>query len=90
MQETFSEEPGIRNSNLFPVNANGDVRLRSSLVSVFSPDSASGLESLPLIMASTTVLSLCPRYMEMIAGGASLPPSLWSLPAEDTEMRSNT
>ena len=25
------EEPGIRNSNLFPVKANGDVRLRSVL-----------------------------------------------------------
>ena len=23
------DEPGIRNSNLFPVNANGEVRLRS-------------------------------------------------------------
>ena len=27
--ETESEEPTIRNSNLLPVNANGEVRLRS-------------------------------------------------------------
>ena len=28
-EETESEEPTIRNSNLLPVNANGEVRLRS-------------------------------------------------------------
>ena len=32
----FAEEPTARNSNLFPVNANGEVRLRSVLSSINS------------------------------------------------------
>ena len=41
-------------------------------------------------MLSRIALSSSPRKMEMIAGGASLAPRRWSLPADATEMRSKS
>ena len=76
-----SLEPTIRNSNLLPVNANGDVLLRSVAsffigVTVLIPRS----NLLPSITESTLPFSIIcltissswsPRKIEMIAGGAS-------------------
>ena len=81
-----SWEPSIRNSNLFPVKANGDVRLRSVASlrksgSVVTP--VANFSPLILWVASpffriwsSTSSSWSPRNTEMTAGGASLPPSL--------------
>ena len=79
------DEPSILNSNLLPVNANGDVLFLSvvsllnlgrtstpSFICVFSVP-AYGLSS---SMASRTALSSSPRNIEITAGGASLAPSL--------------
>ena len=90
-------DPSARNSNLLPVKANGDVRLRSppcigsrgstgvprprNEPSVVSPAS-------PRSIASNTFSSSAPRKIEMIAGGASLAPSRWSWPIDATEARS--
>ena len=48
------------------------------------------LYSLPSIIASTSAPRSSPKYMEMIAGGASFAPSRWSLPAEATVIRSRS
>ena len=87
---TEAEEPRLLNSNLFPVNANGDVLFLSVasflklgivltpicifsafLLLVASPDTTS---------CSTTSSNWSPRNIEIIAGGASFAPNLWSLP----------
>ena len=94
---TDCSEPGARNSNRLPVNANGLVRLRSPgsvgrtgsvstpIISVpFSFDDVAP----PLAIWSKTSASWSPRKIEMIAGGASLAPRRWSLLAEATEARS--
>ena len=85
------DEATIRNSNLFPVNANGEVRLRSvasflkfgrveTPVSIFPPLILAVAS--PLLIICSTISSSCsPRNIEIIAGGASLAPSLWSFPA---------
>ena len=83
----LSEEPTARNSNRLPVNANGEVRLRSVLSS-----SSVGICEIPLILntflaskriasspllaasLSSTADTCVPRKVEMIAGGASLAP----------------
>ena len=84
------DDPAMRNSNLFPVNANGLVRF----LSVASQGSG-GSVSTPLFItllfledfaspaSSCSIMSLScsPRNIDIIAGGASLAPSLWSLPA---------
>ena len=89
------EEPGILNSNLFPVKAIGLVLFLSvvsfgisgrtwtprPILSFFLP-----LEALPEAIASSISVKSSPRNMETIAGGASLAPSLWSLPALATEI----
>ena len=41
-------------------------------------------------MASSISVSSSPRNIEIIAGGASKPPSLWSLPADATEILSRS
>ena len=72
-----------RNSNLFPVNANGLVRLRSpasrgSFGSTSTPVSSSPpcLVDLapPFSICSKMSVSMSPRKTEMIAGGASFAP----------------
>ncbi len=95
-------EPTARNSNLLPVKAKGEVRLRSVLSnkisgilpttfnfkSVFSCG-----ESLPLVTfssSSKTSVNCEPINAEMIAGGASLAPNRWSLLALAIEARSNS
>jgi len=92
-------EPGARNSNLLPVNANGEVLFLSVVsFSISGSDStpvsislpASYLTPLPLFSWSTTAASWSPRYIEIIAGGASFAPSLWSLPAVATDTLSKS
>ena len=92
-------EPGARNSNLLPVKANGLVRLRS-----VASRGSGGSVSAPIFIApgwrlevgapfsswSITSASWSPRYIEMIAGGASFAPSRWSLPAPVTAARSRS
>ena len=93
------EEPRLLNSNLLPVNANGDVRFLSvvsranlgststpSLISFFSLSRYGVSDSI----ASSMAVSSSPRKMEIIAGGASLAPSLWSLPAVATDSLSRS
>ena len=94
---TVCIEPGARNSNRLPVKANGLVRLRSpgsvgSTGSVSTPIIIVPLPfdevAAPLAICSKTSASWSPRKIEMMAGGASLAPSRWSLVAEATEARS--
>ena len=90
-------EPGARNSKRLPVKANGLVRLRSPASLVRSGSVSTPMMSVPFSLEwvapplatwSKTSASWSPRKMEMIAGGASLAPSRWSLLAEATEARS--
>ena len=95
-----SRDPTIRNSNLFPVNANGEVLFRSVASFASSGSVRTPVSSLPplrlcvaspvLISCSRTSSSCSPRKTEMIAGGASFAPSLWSFPgsAADSLKRS--
>src|SRR6201991_3750249 len=95
---TVCPEPGARNSILLPVNANGLVRLRSpgsvgrggnvSTPMIIVPLPFDDVAA-PFAICSNTSASWSPRKIEMIAGGASLAPSLWSLVADATEIRSN-
>ncbi|MCK7469356.1 MAG: hypothetical protein MZU95_00065 [Desulfomicrobium escambiense] len=84
-KEMDCEEPTARNSNLLPVNAKGDVLLRSvlSLLRTGSFEiprsmiaSSVAFVILPFSMLSRILVSCSPRNTEMIAGGASLAPSL--------------
>ena len=76
-------EPTARNSNLLPVKANGLVRFRSPLSfgsggSVSTPTVKKPplrlLSSLPFSICSKMSVSMSPRKIEMIAGGASFAP----------------
>ena len=77
-----SEEPTIRNSNLFPVKANGEVRFlsvasigRSGTVEtpVCNVEPSRQERASPVSTSCLTTSSSCvPRNMETIAGGASL------------------
>ena len=91
-------DPSARNSNLLPVKANGEVRLRSppcigsgGRTGVPSPSTEAGVcgSPSPEASASKTFSSSAPRKIEMIAGGASLAPSRWSWPMFATEARSS-
>ena len=92
-------DPTARNSNLLPVNANGLVRLRSpaclgrggsvSTPTVSVPDDLE-LVAFPFSICSKTSASCSPRKIEMMAGGASLAPSRWSLPLAATTARSKS
>ncbi len=91
-------DPSARNSNLLPVKANGEVRLRSppcigSFGSTVAPSSRKEAGVLgspsPVAIASNTFSSSPPRKIEMIAGGASLAPRRWSWPMLATEARSS-
>ena len=93
------EEPSIRNSNLLPVKAMGEVRLRSVLswgiagresTPIFSVRLPVLWKSVSLMMESTTAESSSPRKMESTAGGASWAPSRWSLPGKATVARRNS
>ena len=87
---TESCEPTIRNSNLLPVKANGDVRLRSVASfmksgSVLTPVSKRSPDKLwvavPVLTSCSITSSSCsPKNTDKIAGGASFAPSLWSFP----------
>ena len=91
----LAEEPTARNSKRFPVNANGDVRLRSvlsinnsgiweifSLTPILSPNEI--IASSELFSKSSRTLDIWePKKIDMIAGGASLAPKRWALVAED-------
>ena len=80
-EETESEEPTIRNSNLFPVNANGDVRFLSVASLSKSGSVVTPVFKVPPVLEwvaepveiswSITSSSCSPTKMEMIAGGAS-------------------
>ena len=95
-----SLDPTIRNSNLFPVNANGDVlflsvaslnRSGSVLTPVSSfPPFRLCVASPVLINCSTTSSSCSPRKIEIIAGGASFAPSLWSFPGSAADSLSRS
>ena len=86
-----ADDPTARNSNLLPVNANGDVRLRSVLSFSISGSRATPslimacdalADVLPAAIDSITRVSMEPMNTEMIAGGASLAPSRCSLPLD--------
>ncbi len=98
-QAIDSLEPSIRNSNLLPVNANGEVRLRSVVSLLKSGKTVTPIcifsfscfpYGTPFSILSRIAESSSPRKIEMIAGGASLAPRRWSLPAEATEIRSRS
>ena len=77
-------DPGILNSNLFPVNANGEVRLRSveslgnlgrTVAPIFINSFSFPSYGLSSSIAFNTAVNSSPKKMEIIAGGASLAPS---------------
>ncbi len=91
-------DPSARNSNLLPVKANGEVRLRSppcigsgGSTGVPRPSTEAGVcgSPSPEASASNTFSSSAPRKIDMIAGGASLAPSRWSCPMPATDARSS-
>ena len=96
----LADEPAARNSKRFPVKANGEVRLRSVVsrrISGIRP-----IPNLRVVFSSAVILSsptwrtissrvadnCLPRNMDRIAGGASLAPRRWLLPALMIEARS--
>ena len=81
--EQLSELPTARNSNLFPVNANGDVRFLSVLSNKISgifgtlivAETPAFVAVLALASKSFNTFSkVCPTNTLIIAGGASLAP----------------
>ncbi len=81
---TDCAEPTARNSNLFPVNANGDVLLRSvvsfenvgtTATPVLNLSLVTSFSSPSLMIESTKLFNSSPRNIEIIAGGASLAPN---------------
>ena len=87
-------DPTARNSNLFPVNAKGEVLLRSVLSIINSgillcksnfKIASSCSSNFPPTLVSTsfnTLVKYSPINTEIIAGGASLAPNLKSLEAD--------
>ena len=76
-------EPSIRNSNLLPVKAMGEVRFRSVLswgmggmasTPIWRVRLPASLNSVPRMMDCTMASSSSPRKMERTAGGASEAP----------------
>ena len=82
--DVLLESPQARNSNLLPVKANGEVRLRSGVVlhKLAQRVSAWGsrtpcvawTDALPSASSRQPPVSRSPRKMETIAGGASFAP----------------
>ena len=95
-------EPTARNSNLLPVKANGEVRFLSVLsksISGILPTTLSFKsvfsfgDNFPFVTPSNspnTFVSCAPINTDIIAGGASLAPNLWSLLAEAIEARNSS
>ena len=93
----FCSEPTARNSNLFPVKAKGEVLFLSVLsnkISGIFPTTLSFKsvfslgDNLPFETCSkfsSTDDNCEPINMETMAGGASLAPKRWSLPALATD-----
>ena len=84
----LADEPTARNSNLFPVKANGEVLFLSVLSKItsgilpttfnFKSVFSSG-DNLPLVTPSNsakTLVNCCPMKTEIMAGGASFAPNL--------------
>ena len=90
-----SEEPTIRNSNLLLVKAKGEVRFRSVASLSKSGKVATPVNNFPpfiecvaspVLQSWLITSSNCsPTNMEIMAGGASLAPNLWSLPTSDAD-----
>lgn len=87
--EMENAEPSMRNSNLLPVNANGDVRLRSVVsfgkrgrmcTPTFMTSVSRGLYGVSCSIASRIPVSSSPKNIETMAGGASFAPRRWSFP----------
>ena len=83
-QAMFCDEPTARNSNLLPVNANGLVRLRSPASRGSFGSTEAPMSSVPPCFVDLAApfsscakmsVSMSPRKIEMMAGGASLAPS---------------
>ena len=98
----LAEDPAARNSKRFPVNAKGEVRLRSVVSSRIS-----GIRPIPnfkVVFSSGVIFELVtwrtisssvadscePRKMDKIAGGASLAPKRWLFPALIIEARNRS
>ena len=90
-------EPTARNSKRLPVKAKGLVRLRSPASLGSGGRTSTPTVSVPLpleafappaLICSKMSVNWSPRKTEMIAGGASLAPRRWSLPAWATTARS--
>jgi len=92
------EEPTDLNSNLLPVNAKGEFCFCRCYPSEelgvwihrFPGFCCSVVLDYAVSISSITLVSSSPRKMDMIAGGASLAPSLWSFPAVATEKRNRS
>ena len=91
--------PTMRNSNLLPVKAKGEVRLRSESSSfksgrLFTPVRSAPRSSFCSAWPSASSCSICvsalPRKILTTAGGASLPPRRSSLPGQLAERRSRS
>ena len=92
-------EPTIRNSNLFPVKAKGEVRFLSVASFIKEGTVETPTSSLPPILLDVaspfshnwfkTSSSCSPRNMEIIAGGASSAPRRWSFPGFAADSRSS-
>ena len=76
-------DPGILNSNLFPVNANGEVRLRSveslgnlgrTVAPIFINSFSFPSYGLSASIACKTAVNSSPKKIEIMAGGASFAP----------------
>ena len=98
----LAEEPAARNSKRFPVKAKGEVRLRSvlsckmagiRLIPNCNAFFSSGV-SLASLRRATTSSNMWdkwrPKKMDRMAGGASLAPKRWLLPALTMEARSKS
>ena len=98
----LEDEPAARNSKRLPVKANGEVRLRSVVSSRIS--GIRPIPSLSVVFSSAVILLLLtwraissriednclPRKIERMAGGASLAPKRWLLPALMIEARNKS
>mmetsp|Transcript_36046 Transcript_36046/g.111546 ORF Transcript_36046/g.111546 Transcript_36046/m.111546 type:complete len:253 (-) Transcript_36046:822-1580(-) len=94
--DTFCAEPTARNSKRWPPYGNGDVRLRSCAgISIWRMPSTPMSSSLvlglysppPAAYALRNSVMSSPKYVEMMAGGASQAPRRKSLPGDAMDMR---
>ena len=98
-QAILAVEPNIRNSNLFPVNANGEVLFLSvvsflndgnTLTSISRDFKVSSLYGRSSSTHFNTFSKSVPINIDNIAGGASFPPKRWSFPASATDILSKS